>query len=327
MARRHLSLRKLVAFVAATGLIAAACNPSGANETSTTTTLAPASTTTTTSTTSTTTTTTPPSPEEEVAAAWDAYWDAWVTVRATNDIDPTPLEKVAEPDIVEAAVSLFETIGPAETELVTHPKISAIESERAFLEDCVVMFPSWAEVAGVLYQAELIRRGDLWVVADLHASIDGCVPAKTAASAIAGYEAYYDAEVEYWDPPNPSHDLLDKVMAETHLSFIIGQLEVYEARGAALRGRPTLHPEVTQVISPTRLVISSCNERNPAYGLYDLATGDRLPDVPPVVEGERTLQSAVMVLEDGSWKVANLQRQATPTQCEFPPTERGLPSI
>ncbi len=259
--------------------------------------------------------------------AWNAYWEGWVTVRASENFDPAPLEQLAEPDIVQGAVSLFERLGPAETELVTHPKVIDIESDRASLEDCVVMSPSWAEVAGILYQAELIRRGDVWVVADLQASITGCVPAEMAEAAIAGYETSFDAAVVFWDPPDPDHPLVGQVLAEPQLSFIVELLEEDATRGAALRGRPTTHPEVTQVLSPVRLVIFDCEEPDPTYGLYDLATGERLPDEAPVEDGQRNLGSAVMVFEDGLWKVSDLQAQVTGSICEFAPTDRGLPSV
>ena len=254
------------------------------------------------------------------------YWEGWVTVRASENFDPAPLEQVAEPDIVQGAVSLFELLGPAETELVTHPKVIDIESDRASLEDCVVMSPSWAEVAGILYRADLIRRGDVWVVADLRASITGCVPAEAADAAIAGYQAYYDAESEFWDPADPNHPLLDEVLAEPQRSFIIGLLEEDAARGAAQRGQPINHPEVVQVLSPTVVVIESCQLPALDFGLYDVATGARLSDEPPVREGQRDLESAVMVFEDGQWKVSEL-RGLIDSACEFAPTDRGLPSV
>ena len=51
-----------------------------------------------------------------------------------------------------------------------------------------------------------------------------------------------------------------------------------------------------------------------------------LPDEPPVEDGQRDLQSAVMVLDGGRWKVSDLQGQVD-FECEFAPTDRGLPSV
>ena len=81
-----------------------------------------------------------------------------------------------------------------------------------------------------------------------------------------------------------------------------------------------------EVRSPTELVVLSCLEPDPDYGLYDIDTGDRLADEPPTKEGQRDLESAAMVLEDGKWKVSDLQGQVD-FACDFAPTDRGLPSV
>ena len=55
-------------------------------------------------------------------------------------------------------------------------------------------------------------------------------------------------------------------------------------------------------------------------------TGERLPDIPPVVEGQRDLVSAVMILESGVWKVSDVQGQAE-VSCVLAPTSQGLPVV
>jgi hypothetical protein len=86
------------------------------------------------------------------------------------------------------------------------------------------------------------------------------------------------------------------------------------------------HPEVIEVRSPTEIVILSCSEPDPDYGVYDLESSELLPDEAPVRDGQRDLQSAVMVLEGGKWKVSDFQGQVD-FACEFAPTDRGLPSV
>ncbi len=268
----------------------------------------------------------------DVLAAWEGFWEAWAAVRASEDLDPTPLQAVADPAVVEGAVALFERqresgLGAMETEVATHGKVTEVGAGEAVVEDCVLLSPSFTESVGVWYQADLRDSGSGWVVADLRIrSGGGCVPEEMAADAIAAYEAYYDARASFWDPPDPDHSLIGEVLAEPQLSFIVGLLEEHEERGVALRGRPTTPPEVIEVVSPAELVILSCNQPHPDYGVYDLESGDRLPDEPPVREGQRDLQSAVMVLQDGKWKVSDLQGQVD-FACEFAPTERGLPSV
>jgi hypothetical protein len=284
---------------------------------------------------STTTSTTPTQvlpPEGEVDAAWKAFWEAWAEVRASNRLDPGPLQQVASAAVVEDAVALFEREresgpGAIETEVDAGATVVDLGTDHASIEDCVLLSPSFTATTGVHYEAELRLQPRGWVITELRIpSGAGCVPAEMAEAAIAGYEAYYDAEAEFWDPANPTHQLLDSVLAEPQLSFIVGLLEDHAARGVALRGQPTTHPEVIEVRGPEELVILSCSEPHPDYGVYDVDTGERLPDEPPVRQGQRDLQSAVMVLDEGIWKVSDLQGQVD-FACEFAPTDRGLPAV
>jgi hypothetical protein len=268
-----------------------------------------------------------------VIGAWDAYWDAWVKVRASDDLDPAPLALVASPDVVDAALTLFERqrssggLGPVDTEVVLHATVTDWDADRAIVEDCVLLAPSFTDAVGVWHQADLTRTGQGWIVDAVRIPrAGGCVPKTMADAAIGGYEAYYEAEAEFWDPADPDSQLIDDVLAEPQRSFILNLLEEHEAQGVALRGQPTTHPEVIEVRSPTELVILSCSEPDPDYGLYDVDTGERLPDEPPVRDGQRDLQSAVMVLEGGTWKVSDLQGQVD-FACEFAPTDRALPSV
>ncbi len=277
-----------------------------------------------------TTTTLPP--EEDVIDAWSGYWDAWVQVRASEDLDRGPLEAVASPEVVDGAVALFERqrssgLDPVATEVVLHAAVTELAADRATVEDCVLLVPSFTDTVGVWYQADLIRTGQGWVVDAVRIpQAGGCVPHDIADAAIAGYEAYYDAEAEFWDPPDPDSALLDEVLVDPQRSFIVGLLEDHKTRGVALRGQPRTHPEVIEVRSPSEVVILSCLEPHPTFGLYDVDSGERLSDELSVRDGQRDLQSAVMVLEDGVWKVSDLQGQVD-FSCEFAPTDRGLPSV
>jgi hypothetical protein len=267
-----------------------------------------------------------------VIDAWSAYWDAWAAVRASDDLDRTPLDVVAAPEVVDGALTLFERqrssgLGSVKTEVVLHPTVTDFAPERAAVEDCVLLSPSFTDTVGVWYQADLTLTERGWVVDAVRIpSGDGCVPEEMADAAIAGYGAYYDAEAEFWDPPNPDSPLLDQVLAEPQKSFIVGLLEQHQTRGVALRGQPTTHPEVIEVRSLTEIVILSCSEPDPDYGVYDLESSERLTDEPPVRAGQRDLQSAVMVLDSGKWKVSDFQGQVD-FACEFAPTDRGLPSV
>jgi hypothetical protein len=253
-------------------------------------------------------------------------------VRASEDLDPSPLEAVASADVVDGAITLFERQrssgqGPVETDFALHPAIETPEAERATVEDCVLLSPSFTETVGVWHEADLVRTDQGWLVDEIRIrSAGGCVPTEIAEAAISGYQAYYDAEPEFWDPADPTSPVIDEVLAEPQKTFIVELLEEHQSQGVALRGQPTIHPEVIEVRSANEVVILSCSEPDPDFGLYDTDTGERLPDEPPVQDGQRDLQSAVMVLDGGLWKVSDLQGQVD-FECEFAPTDRGLPSV
>jgi hypothetical protein len=267
-----------------------------------------------------------------VIDAWSAYWDAWVEVRASDDLDPAPLNAVAAEDVVDGALALFERqrtsgLGAVQTEVVLDAIVVDSDFDRASVEDCVLLLPSFTDTVGVWYQADLARTEGGWVVEAVRIpSGGGCVPQKMAKAAFAGYEAFYSGWVEFWDPANPGSPLIGEVLTEPQKTLIVDLLTDHQARGVALRGQPTTHPEVVEVRTTTELVILDCTEPDPDYGVFNLETGERLPDEPPVREGQRNLRSAVMVFEDGKWKVSDLQGQVDFT-CEFAPTERGLPSV
>jgi len=239
---------------------------------------------------------------------------------------------MAASNVVAGAMTIFERqrssgSGPIDTELALHPTVVSLEDGKAVIEDCVLLVPSFTQATGVWYQARLTDDGSSWKVAELDIrTIEGCVPEAMAEAAIDAYNGYYDAVDEFWDPPNPDHPLIADVLADPQRSFITAVLRDHMDRGVALRGHPTTHPEVIDVISPGELVLLDCFEPSLDYGLFDLDTGSRLPDEPEVRPGQRNLRSAAMVFENGTWKVSDLQGQVD-FECDFAPTERGLPTV
>ena len=263
---------------------------------------------------------------------WSAFWDAWVTVRASDDLDPGPLGTVAVSDVVDGVVALFERqrssgSGPVSTEVALHPKVTDSGADRATLEDCVLLAPSFTDATGVWYRADLARTGTGWIVQSVGIqTTGGCVPQGMVDAAIAGYEAFYAGWTDFWDPADPDSPLIGEVLADPQKTVITDLLVDHQVRGVALKGLPVLHPEVIEVRSPTELVILSCLEPASDYGLYDLDSGERLDDLPPVRGGQRNLESAVMVFEDGKWKVSDMQGQVD-FACDFAPTDRGMPAV
>ncbi|MEX2623756.1 MAG: hypothetical protein WD651_08505, partial [Acidimicrobiia bacterium] len=243
----------LVGVALATLLALGACSATGSAESTTTastaapsTSLDPPSTSASASTSITTSTTLRPT--EDVLDAWGAYWDAWAEVRASDDLDSALLDAVASPNVVDGAISLFKRqrssgLGPVETEVALHPIVLDLDADRATLEDCVLLAPSFTDAVGVWFEADLTRSEQGWIVDAIRIPrAGGCIPGEMAEASIAGYQAYYEAEAEFWNPANPLSPLLDEVLAEPQKSFIVGLLEQHQAQGVALRGQPTTHP-------------------------------------------------------------------------------------
>ena len=254
-------------------------------------------------------------------------------MRASEDLDPAPLEAIAASEVVDGALALFERerssgVGPVQTEVVLHATVTDQDPDRASVEDCVLLSPSFTETVGVWYEADLTRTGQGWIVDAVRIpSGGGCVPQQMADAAIAGYEAFYagvdrllgsggpELSADRRGPVRPAED------PHRRSSSAIIRLAAWPSGVAHV-----LHPEVIEVRSPTELVILNCFEPASDYGVYDIDSGERLDDVASVRNGQRNLESAVMVLENDVWKVSDLQGQVD-FACEFAPTDRGVPSV
>jgi hypothetical protein len=230
-------------------------------------------------------------------------------------------------DVLAVIERQHDVSGPVDATITSNPTVTAESSAEVIVQDCVLMVPSITENVGVWHEGVVENDGSGWKVSSLEiAQTSGCVPTEMAADAIEAYESYYVAEAEFWNPPDPDHPLIAVVLAEPQRSFITGVLAEHADREVGFRSDEVHHPEVIEVRGPSELVILDCHEPGLDDGVYDLATGERLPDEPEVRPGQRNLRSAVMVFEDGRWKASDFQGQVD-HECEFAPTDRGLPSV
>ena len=270
----------------------------------------------------TTSTTSPAQAEEEVVEAWRTVW-AGVTVEFDSGKSLTPEAEAAAREISEPAViDAFPPVAKGrEASLSPVPKVQADGSY--VIEDCVILRPPPTFDPTLKFTGRAVNRDGRWVITELdHESLDPCVAKSMAQRAIEGYEAYWDARLEFWSPADPSHPKVAETLTGKQRAFIEGLLTEHQQRGVEFRGRPTTHPEVIEVRSPTELVLLDCQEQDPERGVYD-AAGNRLNDVPPIDPGQRDVLSAVMILEDGKWKVEDIQGQ-TKVECQEAPTSDGF---
>jgi len=306
------------------------------NATSTTpeTTLATDAPTTKSTTSTATTTTTEPATAPDPAgatSAWLAMWDG-VEMVVT---DPIAAEQ-AVTQVATAAVfaqlntiynpSVDSGVGNSTRTFDNNPTATQQDDGSVLIQDCMFETPKIGN-ATILYSGTVLETDGIWKVESVSLTSEiGCVPSAVEQAVIDGYEAYWDARVSFWDPANPDDPLVEETVTGRQLDLLQKLLADHAARGLALRGRAEDHPEVIEVRSPTEVVILDCKFQDPGRGLFVTATGDRLPDIAPVRDGQRDLTSAVMVAVDGVWKVSDIQGQAD-VSCDTAPTSQGLPVV
>jgi hypothetical protein len=260
--------------------------------------------------------------------AWIAMWDGAELVVNDPVTAEEQITAVASGEVYELLDTLYNPAGlAASARVFTNYPVLVDEGDGIVtINDCVNVVP--LETAPFVWYSGTARfEAGTWKIEGLTPeALGGCVPAVIADAAISGYEAYWDARVEFWDPADPDHRLVGQTMTGDQLEVIRGLLVDHQDRGLVLRGRAETHPEVVQIASASELTILDCMAQDPERGVFDAATGERTDDIAPVAEDQRDLRSTVMVLEDGFWKVSDIQGQAN-VICDTAPTVRGLPAV
>jgi len=280
----------------------------------------------------------PPTTEPAIAVDPTGAIEAWLTLwQGAEEIvtDPESAESTIGAVAVDSVFDQLDTIynpsvassvGNSSRIFDNNPVATEQADGSVAIEDCMFETPKVGNAT--IWYSGIVRATDgQWRVESLALTSEiGCVPSALAEAAIDGYEAYWDARVLFWDPANPDHPLVRETLSGGQLDLIETLLADHAARGLALRGRAEGNPEVIEVRSPREVAILDCMAQDTARGLFDVATGARLGDVPPVVEGQLDLTSAVMILEDGLWKVSDIQGQVD-VSCDMAPTPQGLPVV
>lgn len=346
--RRPARTRALVALCLATLFLVAACSTDPSVETTLradTTTTSPPPTTTTVA--PETTPTTEVDQEAQILELWGSFWEAFADLRASEPMDTSALENLASPDVVSFLRSAIDATdrnyahtpeeeprGPVQSESWTWARITSNSGSTVVLEACTIFSEPWIInfereptewlMAGMHHTATIDETDTGWIVTDLDYQ-GGCVPQELAEPAIEAYiegrEALND---EVWNPPNPEHPLLARYFTEPRLANLVSLLSEHREQGLTLRGEHRLHPVVMEVHSPTELIILDCIEVASDYGLYDLETGDRLPEPPLPDDGQTGITSAHMLLDNGTWKNSEQGGQIEWT-CTF--GEQALPEF
>lgn len=266
-------------------------------------------------------------------ASWIELWEGAENLATDPDAARAAIQTVASDQVFEQLNTIYNpsvgddvTVDSTARTFVNDPTTTVSAPGVVEINDCIFESPRIGN-ATIWYSGTAELVDDTWTITSLQLRSEiGCVPAVLAEDAIAGYEAYWDARVEFWDPADPQSDLLTQTTTGIHLDLLEGLLVDHEDQGLVLRGRAQTRPEVVEVRSATEIAILDCALQDPGRGLYDAETGERLLDIPAVAEGQTDLTSAVMIFEDGSWKVSDVQGQAD-VSCDAAPTAQGLPTV
>ena len=302
--------------------------PDESSTTATSTTTAPETTTTDAATTTVAPTTTEPAPEppapDTVGEVWAAVWAAAAVPGATVE----DLADLATAEVADRLLTTLQREGP-ERSITNMPTIGEpAEDGTVPINDCLIISPPATATAANWYSgtATTDDNGTTRITSLTPESITGCVPKAVADQVLTDYEKHWTAAAEYWRPADPDNPLVAETLTGGLLELVNGLLVEHQANGWELRRNDERHPEIIEYRSPTEIVILDCQLIGLENGLFVTATGERLPDVPPVAPGTRDARSSVMILEDGNWK--NSDRQgSTNVDCEFAPTDLGVPVV
>jgi len=268
--------------------------------------------------------------QEDALATWANFWDVWARERAAEEPDLSSLEEIASADVVQQFEDQLELDRGSgfrvATEVESYPDVVEHVGDRALIAACTVTEETSEPEGGgapVLqtfrryYEAELRKDSDHWIVASLapDASREDCIPAELEREVVAAYEAFWNALFTAADPPDPGHPQVSGTMAGEQHEVVVSLLSDLRDRGAALRGRPETHAEMID-LGIGRAVVRDCQLIPQDHGVYDLESGERQDDIPPVEPGQRDIRSAHLERTAGGWKVIELDGQ-TDVSCEF----------
>ena len=198
-----------------------------------------------------------PSDPEAAEAAWRSFWEA-VAVPDDDAAGLAAAQAWGSQDAIDQVRSF--PWGSTDRDVESFPVLEA--SGDAFtVNDCMFFTPGFGTGGGGLWWAGTVQQVDgAWTVtaADRVSNFDPCVPAELAEAAIAGYEAYLDAVLVVFTPPDPDSELIEQTMTGNQLTALRPAIESAREDGWTVQGGSENHPEVTQMPSSTSVVLLDC---------------------------------------------------------------------
>lgn len=265
--------------------------------------------------------------------AGDDAIEAWVQLmeaaagRVADEESALPvIESVATPEVADQLVDIF--VGERPRQITSYVVADLLEDDSVTVEDCLILDDPISTSNSIWLSGHLVPSGSgEWTVDEVTVeSLVGCVPNELAQNALDGYENHFQSRADYFDPPNPDSPSLEETTTGRQLELFGGLLADFTRDGHALRSNPELHPEFAAVHSSSEITVIDCQLTDPGRGVYEVETGARTTLIPPIAEGQRDGLQTIMILEDGVWKVEDVQAQRD-LECDFAPTELGIPVV
>lgn len=256
-----------------------------------------------------------PRPSEGPDEIWRAFHDERLgQLGVADEPDPTAFESLATEQGVEAAVDLV-TVGRSEiaSDMSDHAAWPAIElasdGQTATVEDCIVVATADADAAArtQAWTGELVLTEDGWRVDAAAPGADGCVPAELSGNALAAYRSWLDGLDAWWDPADPEHPQLEATMTGDGLDDMRQTLTQHRDDGIVVRDSHDPVNAVVFEVGIDEVTVSDCwpaavgNE----LAAFDAETGERLEELSPAPDGDRTDRLQVDLVREGDrWLVA-----------------------
>lgn len=248
--------------------------------------------------------------EDEVplVEAWLAFRAVWDEQIATGELDAAAFTSVT--DGLDAIVARGVP-DPVETVAVEHwPSVDTDDDGVRYVLDCLIaerrpVGGGEVETVSEWAIAEMRETDQGWVVVDQALDARPCVAAPLADELIAAYEEFRRAKNAAWDPPDPDAPELEAILTGSSLTFFRDQIAADQAAGVSFREPAPTDNAVVFAIGIGTATVADCHEQVEDYGVYDVATGERLDDQsPPVEPGRRDLVRVDVVRDEtGRWLV------------------------
>ncbi len=252
--------------------------------------------------------------DEDVVSVWELLHSRRLALTLSEEpIADDAFEDIATP---AAASSLRDLVGAGRSDvdqvLIASELRPVVTSEGsvARVEDCISIAtgassevePADASGFSQVWTGELSLVDGELLVSVIEVGVTNCVPDLLNRELLAAYVEYHETWTGAWDPPNPDDPALARTMTGRRLTEISEALRADLRDGVAFRDPhdPAASAVVFDLGTDTA-TISDCHLADAGFGVFDLASGDRLDD-PPRAD-ELQLTSVELVRIDGRWLV------------------------